>query len=107
MDQEDGAGHHAKNRGAERELFQHRNPAHPHAPVESFNVFDPLPNPSMGTWGKLGNEQGTHDERFDSVPVDANGNPIHGSDQAAVHATAEMLESYEKHREESMAQANA
>jgi hypothetical protein len=83
------------------------NTGDPNAPIESFNVFDPIPNPNMGTWGKFGDEQGTHDERFDTTPVDAAGNPIHGSDQAAVHATAQMLESYHDHRGDSMAAANA
>jgi hypothetical protein len=83
------------------------NSGDPNAPIESFNVFDPIPNPNMGTWGKFGDEQGTHDERFDTTDVDAAGNPVHGSDQAAVHATAQMLESYHDHRGESMAQANA
>lgn len=79
----------------------------PNAPIQSFNVFDPIPNPNMGTWGKLGDEQGTHDERFDTTAVDAAGNPIHGTDQAAVHATAQMLGSYHDHRGDTMAAANA
>lgn len=68
----------------------------PTAPVQSFNVFDPTPGAEHGgvrTGGIITGVDETHDARFDQVPVDAAGNPIHGSDQAAVHATAQMLES--------------
>lgn len=95
------------------------NQGDPNAPVESFNVWDPTPHRVNGEWhGKgLSEEQGTHDERFDSVPVA--GNPsldqqfdgpvplVHGSDQAAATATAEMLETYHDHRGDSMAEATA
>jgi hypothetical protein len=97
------------------------NSGDPNAPVESFNVWDPTPHhDAEGNWhwGKLhGDEQGTHDERFDAVPVE--GNPsleqsfdgpvplVHGSDQAAAAATAQMLETYHDHRQDSMATAVA
>lgn len=71
------------------------NRGDPTAPVQSFNVFDPTPGASHGgvrTGGIVTGIEETHDARFDKVPVDASGNPIHGSDQAAVHATAQMLE---------------
>jgi hypothetical protein len=74
------------------------NEGDPTAPIESFNVFDPLPNPSIGTWGKLGDEQGTHDERFDDVPLDADGELVRGSDMAGAHAVAQMLGAYEDNR---------
>jgi hypothetical protein len=98
------------------------NSGDPNAPVESFNVWDPTPHhDAHGNWhgGKFGREdiQGTHDERFDEVPVAGNPNLdhnfsgpvplVHGSDRAAAEATAELLESYHDHRGESMAQANA
>jgi hypothetical protein len=96
------------------------NSGDPNAPVESINVWEPRPHTDgHGNfhWGKLhGDEQGTHDERFDEVPVQ--GNPdldrsfdgeavplVHGSDRAAAAATAEMLEGYHDHRQESMASA--
>jgi len=78
----------------------------PNAPIESFNVFNPLPSPGMGTWGVLGTE-GTHDERFDHVPVDEQGHLIHATDQAAAHATAQMLGAYHDHEHESMDHATA
>jgi hypothetical protein len=77
----------------------------PTAPVQSFNVFDPLPSWHMGTAGVLGTE-GTHDARFDQVPVDAHGNLIRGTDQAAAHATAAMLEAYTDHEHWSMDEAH-
>ena len=96
------------------------NSGDPNAPVESFNVWDPTPHRVNGEWhGKfLSEEQGTHDERFDSVPVAGNPNldqnfgadPVplmHGSDRAAAAATAEMLETYHDHRGDSMATATA
>jgi len=95
------------------------NQGDPNAPVESFNVWEPRPHRVHGEWhGKfLSEEQGTHDERFDAVPVE--GNPsleqnfagpvplVHGSDRAAAAATAQMLESYHDNRNRSMAEANA
>jgi hypothetical protein len=75
------------------EAAQHGDPT---APVESFNVFNPLPSPGMHTGGVFGLE-GTHDHHFDHVPVDEHGHLIHGTDQAAAHATAQMLESYHDH----------
>jgi hypothetical protein len=91
----------------------------PHAPVESINVWEPRPHQVHGEWhGKgLSEEQGTHDERFDSVPVQGDPNLdqnfaapvplVHGSDRAAAAATAEMLGSYHDHRGDSMGTANA
>jgi hypothetical protein len=96
------------------------NSGDPNAPVESINVWRPEPHTdSQGKFHMkfVGDEQGTHDERFDSVPVA--GNPsldqsfagpvpiVHGSDQAAAAATAEMLETYHDHRQDSMATAVA
>lgn len=106
----------------------------PHAPVESYNVFDPADAQSarsagigavVGTVvaGPIGtvvgaaagwfinNElhhdgEGTHDDRFDHVPTDGQMHPITGSDLAAAHATAEMLESYYDHRQEDHAGAD-
>jgi hypothetical protein len=63
----------------------------PDAKVESINVFDPTG--IQGGGGVFGVE-GTHDERFDRVPIDALGHPILGDDRAAVSATAQMLENY-------------
>jgi hypothetical protein len=80
------------------------NHGDPNAPVESFNVFNPLPSPGMHTGGIFGLE-GTHDHHFDHVPVDEHGHLVHGTDQAAAHATAQMLESYHDHRGEPAAQA--
>src|SRR4051794_33697762 len=77
----------------------------PNAPVESFNVFNPLPSPSMHTGGVFGLE-GTHDHHFDHVPVDDQGHLIHGTDQAAAHATAQMLEAYHDHQHDSAATAS-
>jgi hypothetical protein len=135
-----------------------------HAPVESYNVFDPADRQSVssvedgavaggvagaalgtvlgpagtvigGALGALGGAayawyennqhhhdgEGTHDDRFDDVPVaqtarhDAAGialNPdgsvplLHGSDQAAAHATAEMLIAYVDHESATADQAD-
>lgn len=89
----------------------------PNAPIESFNVFTPQPHlvdgHLRGKW--LSDEQGTHDERFDTTPVA--GHPdldqnfdqavplVHGTDRAAAAATAEMLGTYHEHRDESMSAA--
>jgi hypothetical protein len=75
----------------------------PNAPVESFNVYDPMPDLRLHMWGAMG----THDERFDHVPLDEHGHLIHGTDQAAAHATAEMLEAYHDHEHQTGAQAAA
>jgi hypothetical protein len=85
------------------EAAQHGDP---NAPVESFNVFNPLPSPSMHTGGIFGLE-GTHDPQFDHVPVDDQGHLIHGTDQAAAHAAAQMLEAYHDHRHDPAAAAAA
>jgi hypothetical protein len=71
------------------------NHGDPTAAVQSFNVFDPLPNIHGGhiTGGKITGQELTHTDEFDNVPVETPlGNLIHGSDQAAAHATAGMLE---------------
>ena len=96
------------------------NSGDPTAQVESFNVWRPEPHrDSQGHFHMkgVGDEQGTHDERFDEVPVQ--GDPsleqsfagpvpiLHGSDRAAAAATAEMLETYEQHRRDDMATAVA
>lgn len=64
----------------------------PDAKVESINVFDPTG--IQGGGGVFGSFEGTHDERFDHVPIDALGHPILGEDRAAVSATAQLLENY-------------
>ena len=81
------------------------NTGDPTAPVTSFNVFDPLPNPGMRSIGVFDGVMGTHDHRFDEVPVDANGNLIHGSDQAAAHATAQMLMAFHDNQHRPLDQA--
>jgi hypothetical protein len=70
----------------------------PHAPVQSFNLFDPLGLRPFSPGVGLGTE-GTHDPRFDHVPVDANGNPILQNHQAAVSAGAETLATYHRVRD--------
>src|SRR5262249_56980242 len=80
------------------------NHGDPNAPVESFNVFDPLPNRSMRSKGFIDGVMGTHDERFDEVPVDAQGHLIHGTDQAAAHAVAQMLAAFHDHQHEPLPQ---
>jgi hypothetical protein len=66
------------------------NHGDPKAPIESFNVFNPLPSPHQHTWGVFGTE-GTHDARFDHVPVGKDGELIRGTDKAAAHAVAQAL----------------
>ena len=66
------------------------NHGDPTAPLESLNVFNPLPSPHQHTWGVLGTE-GTHDARFDHVPVGEQGELIRGTDIAAAHAVAQAL----------------
>jgi hypothetical protein len=81
------------------------NHGDPTAPIESFNVFDPLPNPHMHTWGIFGTE-GTHDGRFDHVPVDEKtGELIRGTDKAAAHAVAEALGTFHDHQRSNDADA--
>lgn len=89
------AVHALEDSYSEAHAWRAESAAHgdPTAPVESFNVFNPLPSPSMGTWGVLGTE-GTHDHRFDAVPVDEAGHLLRGTDQAAAHATAAVLGAY-------------
>jgi hypothetical protein len=84
----------------------------PTAAVDSINVWDPTPGWNDGPVGKgLSNEQGTHDERFDHVEVNADASMdddlpgvdgphhlVHGGDRAASHAIAEMLEAHEDGR---------
>jgi hypothetical protein len=54
-----------------------------------------------------GDDMGTHDKRFDEVPVDAAGNLTRSSDQAAAAASAEMLGDYYAHRDEGEASAHS
>ena len=74
------------------------NQGDPTAPIESFNVFDPLPSPDQRTWGVISGHEGTHDARFDHVPVGRNGELIRGTDIAAAHAVAQTLITYYGHR---------
>lgn len=82
------------------------NHGDPTAPIQSFNVFDPLPNLHMHTWGVLGTE-GTHDGRFDHVPVGEHGELIRGSDIAAAHAVAQALGAFHDHQHANNAEAQA
>jgi hypothetical protein len=86
----------------------------PTAPIEALNVFHPL-GLHHGPGGATDLVQGTHDHYLDAVPVgpgtghrdaysiahNADGSvPLqHQSDLAGAHATAEMLERYEDHRD--------
>ena len=68
----------------------------PEAKVESFNVFDPA---GISTHGPIDAPvsyigEGTHDARFDVVPIDKDGNPVLPDHQAGAKATAEMLKTY-------------
>jgi hypothetical protein len=65
------------------------NPADPHAPVKGINTFSP------------GGQANTHDKRFDEVAVDTDHNLERDSDQAAAAATAEILNNYYEHRDDS------
>jgi hypothetical protein len=69
------------------------DPSNPHAQVESINTFD---------WA---GKHDTHDERFDKVPLDKQ-HLVRSSDKAAAAGTAEMLEDYYKHRDDSEAAAD-
>ena len=71
------------------------NTADPHAPIESINVFNPV---GFGA-------DDTHVEAFDKVPLDSDGNLIRGSDRAAASASAEMLDSYLTHRDDTESDA--
>ena len=62
----------------------------PYAPVESINVFDPVPGRSQGILGT----EGTHYPGFDQVPLDGAGWPLLPNHQAAVWAGTEMVEKY-------------
>lgn len=69
------------------------------AHIEAFNVFDPL---GLSTHGPVTAPvshvgEGTHDARFDVVPVDKSGNPILLDHQAAAKAVADMLGTYFDH----------
>ena len=66
------------------------NSGDPTAPIESLNVYNPFPSPHQGTWGILGTS-GTHDNRFENVPVGPNGELLRGTDIAAANASAELL----------------
>jgi len=66
----------------------------PEAPVVSFNDHEKMRDQRLPQGGRTG----TYDERFDQVPVDGHGHLIHGTDQAAAHATARMLEAYHDHQ---------
>ena len=118
--------------------------ADPHAPVEALNVFNPTDDetlgaaavgavlgsiiPGLGTAAGaiiggvagmvMGDDMGTHDKRFDEVPVsgevpvDAAGIPTRSnltrsSDQAAADASAEMLGDYYTHRDDSEESAHS
>jgi hypothetical protein len=75
----------------------------PEAPVKSINVFDPG---GLSTHAGLISE-GTHDPRFDHVPVDKSGNPILPNHQAASKAVAEMLQTYFDKRDQDAHTAHA
>ena len=76
------------------------NRGDPSAPIESLNVFNPLPSPHQHTWGWPFGTEGTHDVRFDHVPVGKNGDLIRGTDIAAAHAIAQALGAYHDHQHE-------
>jgi hypothetical protein len=76
------------------------NRGDPSAPIESLNVFNPLPSPHQHTWGWPFGTEGTHDARFDHVPVGKNGDLIRGTDIAAAHAVAQALGAYHDHQHE-------
>jgi hypothetical protein len=76
------------------------NRGDPSAPIESLNVFNPLPSPHQHTWGWPFGTEGTHDARFDHVPVGKNGDLIRGTDIAAAHAIAQALGAYHDHQHE-------
>lgn len=73
------------------------------AHIEAFNVFDPVGVFTHGSpvapVSHVG--EGTHDARFDVVPVNSDGNPILPDHQAGAQATADVLKTYFDHRDES------
>ena len=73
----------------------------PDAKIEAFNVFDPLglstEGPKSAPVSHVG--EGTHDARFDQVPVDKQGDPTLPEHQAAAKAVAETLQKYYEHRD--------
>jgi hypothetical protein len=74
------------------------NQGDPTARIESFNVFNPLPSWHQRSLGFLSGKEGTHDDKFDHVPVGRNGELIRGTDIAAAHAVARMLITHYQHR---------
>ncbi|BAC91260.1 hypothetical protein [Gloeobacter violaceus] len=109
------------------------DPSDPHARVEGINVFNPLDEETTtgaadgaavgalfgGLAGALvgavaggligvgqDEDMGTHDHRFDEVPVDEEGRLARASDLAAAAASAEMLSTYYEHRDDDDAAAH-
>jgi hypothetical protein len=81
------------------------NNGDPTAPIESYNVFNPKPSLSMRSGGIFSGTEGTHDQRFDEVPVYDDGTLIRGSDIAAREATYRMLVAYVKSQQSNDADA--
>jgi hypothetical protein len=79
----------------------------PNAPIESFNVYNPLHSSDQHTPGWPDHNLGTHYEDFDRVPVGRDGELIRGTDIAAAHAVATMLKAYYevRHQDEDHAKA--